>query len=299
MTAPYLSVAITGRNDNYGENFLTRINTFVRSLDRQAKMYPGLMELIITEWNPLPDKKPLSEVLAPTTELPVRIITVPPEIHDTLNASSPVLEYYGKNVGIRRARGEFVLSTNPDILLSDAMIQEFSRRWLRKDCVYRTDRYDYTGTGIEQISDEDLGAFAVSNTFQAHLSTGSVDVTVGTNAVDLPKSDPAANYLHTNGAGDFILASREAFFTARGLWESTQQKWHMDSYSVIRLVSSSLKQVVLTNPMCAFHMHHARGEADAAWDANLAMKVAPALGNTNWGLGNINLKEYSAWLTKD
>lgn len=297
MTAPYLSVAITGRNDNYGENFLTRINTFVQSLDRQAKLYPGLMELVITEWNPLPDKKSLSEVLEPTTALPVRIITVDPETHATLNTPTPVLEYHGKNVGIRRARGEFVLSTNPDILLSDEMIQEFSRRWLRKDCVYRTDRYDYVGTGIEQIAVDNLIEFAKSKVFQAHLNNGSVDVSAG--ATDLPASDPLSNFLHTNGAGDFILASREAFFTARGLWESTQQKWHMDSYSLIRLVSSGLKQIIMTGPMCAFHMDHARGAADAAWDAALATKVAPALGNTNWGLGNINLKESDIWPTKD
>ena len=43
MADPYISVVIVARNDNYGENFLLRLNTFVRSLDYQVKNYPGIL----------------------------------------------------------------------------------------------------------------------------------------------------------------------------------------------------------------------------------------------------------------
>lgn len=292
MADPYISVVIVARNDNYGENFLLRLNTFVRSLDHQVKNYPDLLELVIVEWNPLPGKL-LQDVVTKTQHLPVRIITVPGSVHDTLDATNPVLEFHGKNTGIRRARGEYVLTTNPDILLSNELINEFARRWLRKDHFYRTDRYDYVGTGIEDISSDALVEFAVANTFQAHVAHGSADVPAGSDVSVLPASDPTVQYLHTNGAGDFILASREVFFTARGLWENTQQRWHMDSYSVIRLAATGLKQTIFTNPMCAFHMHHARADAEAPWDPALAVKVAPTRGDVNWGLGNIKLEEYT------
>ena len=42
---PYVSVVIVGRNDGYGEDFLTRINTFVRSLDHQVREHADLFEL--------------------------------------------------------------------------------------------------------------------------------------------------------------------------------------------------------------------------------------------------------------
>lgn len=248
MTDPYISVVIVARNDNYGEDFLLRLNTFIRSLDCQVSNYPDLIELIVVEWNPLHDKL-LKDVMPKTQHLSTRIITVPNSVHTTLNASRPVLEFHGKNAGIRRARGEYVLTTNPDILFSNELIDEFSRRWLRKDHFYRTDRYDYVGTGIENVASNDLLEFAVTNTFQAHMANGSADVPSGSSATTLPASDPAVQHLHTNGAGDFILAARESFFTARGLWENTQQRWHMDSYSVIRLVSTGLKQMIFTNPM--------------------------------------------------
>ena len=91
MADPYISVVIVARNDNYGENFLLRLNTFVRSLDYQVKNYPDLLELVIVEWNPLPGKL-LQDVVVKTQHLPVRIITVPGSVHDTLDAPNPVLE---------------------------------------------------------------------------------------------------------------------------------------------------------------------------------------------------------------
>ena len=119
MTTPYLSVVIVGRNDDYGVNFLDRINTFIRSLDYQVRNYPNLIELVVVEWNPLADRAPLKDVLVKTNNLDIKIITVPAEVHDKIGHPSPVLEYYGKNVGIRRAKGQFVLTTNPDILFTN------------------------------------------------------------------------------------------------------------------------------------------------------------------------------------
>lgn len=290
MTNPYISVVVVGRNDDYGENFLLRLNTFVRSLDHQVKQHANLLELIVVEWNPLP-YKPLAGAITPPKHLSMKIITVPNEVHGTLNTSRPVLEFHGKNAGIRRALGEYVLTTNPDILLSDAMIEEFAQRRLKQDNFYRTDRYDYSGVGIEKVVNKHILSFAAVQTFQAHLVHGSVDVVLGTAVNDLPSSNPTAQYVHTNGAGDFILAARDAFFAVGGLWENTQQRWHMDSYSVIRLVAAGFKQTIFTNPLCIFHMHHARSESDAPWDPVTAMKIGSERGSIDWGLANIELEE--------
>jgi len=46
----------------------------------------------------------------------------------------PLFQMIAKNVGIRRARGRFVLVTNIDILFSDAVIQ-FMRDELRPGCL--------------------------------------------------------------------------------------------------------------------------------------------------------------------
>ena len=178
MTTPYLSVVIVGRNDDYGVNFLDRINTFIRSLDYQVRNYPNLIELVVVEWNPLADRAPLTDVLVKTNNLDIRIITVPAEVHDKIGHPSPVLEYYGKNVGIRRAKGQFVLTTNPDILFTNELVDWFNQRLLRVDSFYRTDRHDFHGEGIIDVPVEEYISFACAHTFQSHIITDKDSATI-------------------------------------------------------------------------------------------------------------------------
>ena len=107
---PLLSVVVVSRNDDHGGNMLQRMQLFVSGWLEQAKRHKLDSELIIVEWNPLPDRPKLSEVLKwPEDSGPctVRFIEVPPEIHKRFKYSEqlPVFQMIGKNVGIRRARG--------------------------------------------------------------------------------------------------------------------------------------------------------------------------------------------------
>ena len=47
-----------------------------------------------------------------------------------------------KNVGIRRARGQFILATNIDILFSDELAEYLATRRLEHGRMYRIDRHD-------------------------------------------------------------------------------------------------------------------------------------------------------------
>lgn len=293
---PYISVVIVGRNDDYGQNFLGRINTFIRSLDHQVKSYPDVFELVVVEWNPMADKEPLASVLIPTQYLPVRVITVPEHLHQTIGAKSPVLEFHGKNVGIRRARGEFVLVTNPDILFSTQLIDELSQKKLRLDTVYRTDRYDFYGTGIDDADSEDLVDFAVNNTFQVHGMVGEVGVadSVAVSERDinlLPRSNGNIKVMHTNACGDFMLAAKEVFYTVRGMYETLEQRWHVDSISLLRFQSAQVKQHIFLAPCCIFHQHHDRAPPDVDYSYAKVVQQSQEPGRTDWGLMGQELEE--------
>lgn len=302
VTKPYISTVIVGRNDNYGVDFLGRISTFVRSLDYQCAAYPDLMEIVIVEWNPPEDRPRLAELLPSPKNLPVRVITVDPSVHAKFGTSVPLLEWPAKNTGARRASGEFLLITNPDILFSEPMIDFFANRSLDPDCFYRTDRYDFHSDGIQNIDCKQYVDFACEHTFQAHCLGKTISVTGTRTWWDFPRSSPQSDSLHrarldniqfslhTNASGDFMLLHRDALDKMGGLYNSIDYRWHNDSYSMIRMHFAGLQQQLLTVPLCIFHQHHERKGADVPWDPMLGL-AAQVPGAADWGLADQTLTE--------
>jgi hypothetical protein len=145
--APYLSVVATARNDNHGGNLLGRMQLFVSGLLEQCRRHDLPAELVLVEWNPVPDQPRLAEALKwPTEGSPcgARVIEVPAEVHARYKYAKalPLYQMIAKNVGIRRARGEFVLATNIDILFSDELMRYLAERRLDPGRMYRIDRHD-------------------------------------------------------------------------------------------------------------------------------------------------------------
>ena len=146
MVAPYLSVVATARNDDHGLNLLRRMQIFVTGLGAQADRFRFPVELIIVEWNPPVEKPSLAEVLEwPQTDwVQSRVIQVPPALHRRYKHADglPLYQMIAKNVGIRRARGKFVLATNIDLLFSDELFSFLAARRLETGKMYRVDRWD-------------------------------------------------------------------------------------------------------------------------------------------------------------
>ena len=144
---PYVSIVVTSRNDNHGGTLTRRMQTFVNALIAQCRRHQVPAELVIVEWNPPVDRPKLIDALVWPRDLgpcSVRIIEVPPEVHARYKyaASLPLYQFIAKNVGLRRARGEFILATNIDILLNDELMTFIAQRRLEKGRMYRIDRHD-------------------------------------------------------------------------------------------------------------------------------------------------------------
>ena len=144
---PYLSIVATARNDNHGGDLLKRMQIFVNGVLEQCRRHNLPAELILVEWNPPPDRPRLAEALQwPVRDGPcsVRVIEVPPELHRRFKYSDklPLFQMIAKNVGLRRARGRFVLATCVDLLFSDELVRFLASRHLKDNCMYRIDRHD-------------------------------------------------------------------------------------------------------------------------------------------------------------
>ena len=138
---PKLSIVATSRNDNHGGNLLQRMQIFVDGLIAQCKRHNLSVELILVEWNPPDNKTKFYEALRwpeDPTPCQVRIIEVPPELHHRFKHSEglPLFQMIAKNVGIVRARGQFILSTNIDIIFSDGLMGFLCSDSLKKGNYY-------------------------------------------------------------------------------------------------------------------------------------------------------------------
>ena len=151
MNNIYLSIVAASRNDNHGGKLDERMNAFIKSLADNCKKYKIASELILVEWNQIPDTKTLSDRLNLVSNdyLNSKIITVSQEHHLKL-PNSERLKFYqmiAKNVGIRRASGEFILATNIDVLINQKLFKFISNKKLKEKTIYRCNRhcidYDY------------------------------------------------------------------------------------------------------------------------------------------------------------
>ena len=170
---PYLSVVAASRNDDHGGDPLIRTQIFINNFARQCEKYRLPAELIIVDWNPVPDRPGLAAVLHlpdESTFVQARTVTVPRLLHQRLKYAErlPFFQMIAKNVGIRRATGQFVLATNIDILFSDELMQFIARQQLDPKKQYRVDRYDIESGLSQQATLEETLDYAWSHPIRAH-----------------------------------------------------------------------------------------------------------------------------------
>src|SRR5262249_55046030 len=139
-------------------------------------------ELIVVEWNPPAERPRLREVLRwPSEPSPcvVRFIEVPVDLHRSLRHADalPLFQMIAKNVGIRRARGHFVLSTNIDILLSHELVDYIAAGRLQPHVIYRVDRHDVDKAVPIDASLDETMTYCRTHQLRLNTSRGTIPVT--------------------------------------------------------------------------------------------------------------------------
>lgn len=173
----HLSVVAVSRNDDHGKNLLYRMNQFVNAFIQQANRHQIISELILVEWNPLNNKEKLADVLSVPMDLgccSLRFIEFSAELHNLVENSNkiPLFQMIGKNVGIRRAKGSFVLASNIDIVFSDN-IMKFLKNNLKKGVLYRADRFDVPEIIPDAGQMDEMLAFCRKNVLRINTINGT------------------------------------------------------------------------------------------------------------------------------
>jgi hypothetical protein len=330
---PYLSIVVAARNDNYGGDFLRRMQLFLSILATLSDRCGLRAELLIVEWNPPADRPPLRDSIdwpCNGNSLDVGIVTVPEQVHRALpNAGKmPMFEYIAKNVGIRRAKGEYILASNPDIVFSQELFQYLASHRLRGDAFYRVDRFDVNRTVPLALSVERQLRFCSTHAFLIRRMEGDQPTSRLARiyrwlAGNLPRlqpqrvvrglvrrgkrlagfteppngdRQPPIPLVHTNASGDFLLMESGRWKALRGFPELPTHS-HIDSYMVYAAAVAGLQQVVL--PYRVYHQEHDRSEQlhrpltilneIPAFKRMLEVGEVHVTNDENWGLGQLEL----------
>lgn len=298
-----LTVVATSRNDDHGGNLLHRMQLFVDGLIAQCNRHNLDAELILVEWNPPDDRPRLSAALRwpkSTGMCDVRIIEVPTAIHNRFQHSAglPLFQMIAKNVGIRRARGRFVLATNIDIIFSDELMQFIAREPLQPATVYRIDRYDVYGDVPLDLPIDELLVYCRRHVLRVNRQPYSKNLLNGetiriartvnpytflkTYLQDWQKNRRSKrslplmvfrylntcyrrlnpilpSRLHTNACGDFTLMDVDSWHALRGYWEWEGYSMHLDTHLLVTANLTGINQWILPDPMRIYHIEHEIG----------------------------------------
>jgi hypothetical protein len=195
---PKFSLITTGRNDDYDGNFIERL---VYALSQNISRLPE-EEFIFVEWNPIPDKPLACDELQAVFGERIRYYVVDSKFHSRYCTIYPFIEYPAKNVGIRRAKGDFIISMNSDVILTPELVENLKKS-LSPKIIYRADRIDLKFEYFQvkfpldpnQVIESCVGLY--------------------------------------NACGDFICVDRNSWLKSRGYCEEfPQQRLHKDSQLV-------------------------------------------------------------------
>lgn len=276
---------MVSRNDDHGEGLLKRMSLCINNIIHFTNKYKIDTELIIVDWNPPQKRKLLLEVLPKPNKskyLIIKYIVVPNDIHLLYDRSEeiPLFQMIGKNVGIRRANGKFILCTNIDILFTDKIMRELSKKNLDTQYFYRANRCDVP-------NDIDL---TWSSEYQLSYCAKNIMHRLGKNpkylnlltappiVYKLPFLATLLNYIHgikrrltqdpvkiiewnldTQACGDFTLMSKEAWFDVQGYLELDLYSIHIDTLLLIAATARGYKQYIFEPEKCIYHIHHESG----------------------------------------
>lgn len=258
-----ISIIVVGRNDNYGGDFSNRLKT---SMDWNLKLLPGA-ELIYVEWNKIADKE--SDCVWIEKRYPrAKCFSVSHEIHQHINSNPkmPVMEYFAKNIGMRKASGDWLLMVNADCLIGEDCL--IPLKTLSKKYVYGTHYVSFIWDGKTITS--------------AHLKNNK------TYTVVFPSPKNMGSVV-----GNFVLTHKDNWMMAGGYDERlTNVRAGVDTNGLNQLLHLGLKPMVLGTH---YHLDHPESIVHGAnaTHGNHAFNNIPYKNKEDWGFQSQTFNQLS------
>jgi len=270
-----VTAVIVSRNDGYGGHLEERATYCLNS------MINSFEEVIYVDWNS-PTKETLIDVIKKDLILKGNLVSirVPKEFHDSLNLSDGAqkcVEVLGRNIGIRRAKGDCIISTNVDIIAPRNIIYDPSG-------FYIAARRDIDLTSVEALgSSNDIQV--VQDTLHRNIAAyGHAPIDVVMFKGDI--------YSKVDYCGDFQIASKELWYKIRGFEESFVFRGYADTHVQVKAYYAGY-ELVATTETSVFHIRHGGGLGGGVGRSNGMGEVRDITVSENkasWGFSNIDFE---------
>lgn len=220
------------------------------------------------------------------------IVEAPPYVLEgSIRLKPGFRAHLGLNAAIRRAKGEYVLLTSRDTVMSPELMRFIESRKLEPNTIYRVDRRDVK-PAESYGSVEEMQDFCAKNTYKVNSRW---DVYRRPGIPEALGALRAKIYFfpfpvpHTNASGDFLLMHRDDWFKLRAFPEIVNNGMHLDSFVVYSAIYSHMKQVIFEDPLRLYHIEHPRTPPPSSphmlrvLDAMHALGKPIVLNDEDWG----------------
>ena len=287
-----VSFVLCGRNDNYLGDFKYRITTTVNHLCRNVNKIGRLkdIEVIIVDWN---SEIPLAQEIYIDKEISevCKFIYVPPEIASKFNPNNGTFTHSAAiNVGIARAKGEFILMTSADILFSEPSLHNLFLLLDKKSNatfdLNKTAMYISKKDISWQIVEKKLCLFELERYLQLH--NNSLPVFIG--------------YPSLLGGVGAILMNKSIWKIAQGFNENFKTWGGSDNEFGLRINQFYPSIYLDYFGIITYDMREKPEEKQAIIAAANIPEITPfsiETGNLNWGLKNYTLEIQRANCNQD
>ena len=276
--SPYLTIVVTGRNDGYGGDFVRRFVATLQFNHRELTARAIPFELLLVEWAPVSGAPLLADLIdeqcPPAVAAPVQAIIVAPAYQQAMSQNPRLVyhEFLAKNVGVRRARGAYVLTTNSDVMFGRHILDRLERRVLEPGVIYRAVRWDLRAT----------------------FDLGRLDWACLEDPANLTRPAKRLRPPYFRGStGDFLALDRGSFHRLGGFNEVYRAaRFGIDANFVVHAVSSGLRIVDIGGPV--YHVDH-EGSYLTVRDQYAGREQDAHYGDERWRYREVVYRNRPAW----
>jgi hypothetical protein len=271
-----------GRNDNYGghliESGFYSINSMLKTFD----------EVIYVDWNTDENKKVLTDEIDLENREKLKVIEVRPQLVKKLfgdKKMQPMCEVMARNIGIRRATGDIIVSTNTDIIVPTRRYLDLLIEDLKENTMFTLARQNIELEHIEKQFGKNydinemlpniFGIFPINNYITSPF------LIMDKNIISKHPDDthPSLSSL-IRGCGDFQMAYKSTWHKIKGFEETLKKRFYTDTHVQYKVIMSG-GIVKTTNFPPVYHINHDRDDTHEHND----ISMDPFTSNDeNWGL---------------